>query len=141
MTIEKVEFAKALDELGLGKEWKWDKGAWWLFQTDPIDVRATTERMNQLRARFVAITAIERADKEIRLDYQWDLDGKLLCFVCATEGRQIVSIADLCPAADWVERETHEYFAANFMGRESTAPLMMRAGDTLGINLHLEAAL
>jgi NADH:ubiquinone oxidoreductase subunit C len=68
------------------------------------------------------------------------VDGKLLSFVCGTVARQIPTIADLCPAADWVERETHEYFSVEFTGRESTKPLMTRAGDPLGINLHKEAA-
>jgi NADH:ubiquinone oxidoreductase subunit C len=50
------------------------------------------------------------------------------------------SITDLCPAADWVERETREYFAVEFTGRETTKPLMTRAGDPIGINLHKEVA-
>ncbi len=141
MATEKtVDFATTLQRLGLGDEWRWDRGSWWLTPANPIDVRATTQYMMQLQARFVAITAIERADKEIRLDYQWDMNGRLLSFVCFTQGGTIPTIADLCPAADWVERETHEYFSVNFTGRESTAPLMTRAGDPLGINLHKEAA-
>ena len=140
MTTEIVAFEKTLQELGLGDGWKWDKGSWWLTPPEPIDVRATALHMGKLNARFVAITAIELPDKEIRLDYQWDVDGKLLSFVCGTVARQIPTIADLCPAADWVERETHEYFSVEFTGRESTKPLMTRAGDPLGINLHTEAA-
>lgn len=139
MTTEKNEFGVTLQNLGLGDGWKWDKGAWWLFSAEAIDVRATAQRMIQLEARFVAITAIERADKEMRLDYQWDLNGKLLSFICTTVAKQIPTIVDLCPAADWVERETHEYFAVEFSGRGTTAPLIMRAGDQLGINLHKEA--
>ncbi len=136
---ETVDFATTLQSLGLGGDWRWDKGSWWLAPADAIDVRATARHMIGLEARFVAITAIERPDKEIRLDYQWDLDGKLLSFVCATQAQQIPTIADLCPAADWVERETHEYFSVEFSGRKNTAPLMTRAGDPLGINLHKEA--
>jgi hypothetical protein len=140
MATETVDFEKVLLELGLGDGWKWENGSWWLTPLDAADVRRTARRMGQLEARFVAITAVEREDKEIRLDYQWDLDGKLLSFVSATSARQIPTIADLCPAADWVERETHEYFAVDFTGRESTKPLMTRAGDPLGINLHKEVA-
>jgi hypothetical protein len=140
MTTETVGFEKTLQELGLGEGWKWDKGSWWLTPLNAADVRTTALQMIQLQARFVAITAIERPDKEIRLDYQWDLDGKLLSFVSATSAQKIPSIADLCPAADWVERETHEYFFVEFTGRETTKPLMTRAGDPLGINLHKEVA-
>ena len=133
-------FETTLQELGLGDGRKWDKGSWWLTPSDAMDVRATAQHMIHLHARFVAITAIELANKEIRLDYQWDLDGKLLSFVTATTARQIPTIADFCPAADWVERETHEYFFVEFTGRETTKPLMTRAGDPLGINLHKEVA-
>jgi len=140
MTTETVDFASTLQSLGLGDGWVWNKGSWWLAPPDATDVRATAQRMIQLDARFVAITAIERADKEIRIDYQWDLDGRLLSFVCATHDGKIPTIADLCPAADWVERETHEYFSVEFTGRKTTAPLMTRAGDPLGINLHTGVA-
>lgn len=131
-------FEKTLQELGLGEGWQWDKGSWWLTPAEPIDVRAVTTRMRELQARFVAITATERPDKEIRLDYQWDLNGQLLSFVTATQSGKIDTIVDLTPAADWVERETHEYFAVEFLGRENTKPLMTRPGDAIGINLHKE---
>jgi NADH:ubiquinone oxidoreductase subunit C len=96
--------------------------------------------MASLEARFVAITAMERPDKEVRLDYQWDFKGQLLTFTTATVAQHIATIADICPASDWVERETHEYFAVEFIGRETTKPLMTRAGDPIGINLHKETA-
>ncbi len=138
MAIALAGFEERLKELGLGEGWVWNNGSWWLTPQEAIDVRATTEFMLKLDARFVAITAIEREDKEIRLDYQWDLNGQLLSFITATAERQIPSIADLSPAADWVERETREYFAVEFTGRENTKPLMTRAGDAIGINLHKE---
>jgi NADH-quinone oxidoreductase subunit C len=104
-----------------------------------MDVRATTELMISLGARFLTITAVELPDKEIRLDYQWDLKDQLLSFTTATVKQRIPSITDLSPAADWVERETREYFAVDFTGRDNTKPLMTRAGDPIGINLHKEA--
>jgi NADH:ubiquinone oxidoreductase subunit C len=66
------------------------------------------------------------------------LNGQLLTFTTATVEKRIASITDLCPAADWVERETREYFAIEFTGRETTLPLMTRDGDPIGINLHKE---
>jgi NADH-quinone oxidoreductase subunit C len=131
-------FIQTLQESGLGGDWEWENGSWWK-TPQAMDVRLTTTLMISLQARFVAITATERPDKEIRLDYQWDVNGQLLSFITATTEQQIHSIADLCPAADWVERETREYFAVEFTGRENTKPLMTRAGDQIGINLHKEA--
>lgn len=138
VTTPIVGFQQTLAELGLGEGWQWDKGSWWYVPQDRIDVRATTARMRELEARFVAITATEQPDKEIRLDYQWDFEGRLLSFVAFTEGGKIATIVDLSPAADWVEREIHEYFAVEFVGRESTKPLMTRPGDAIGINLRKE---
>ena len=140
MTTEATSFEVTLQEKGLGSGWAWSNGSWWLTPTEPLDVRTMTEQMRALGARFLCMTATERTDKEIRLDYQWDLDGKLLSFVTATSLNRIATIADLCPAADWVERETHEYFAVEFTGRKHTQPLMTRAGDPIGINLHKEEA-
>jgi hypothetical protein len=137
-TTPTLGFQQTLEELGLGEGWQWDKGSWWYVPTGKLDVRATTARMLELDARFVAITATEQPDKEIRLDYQWDLEGKLLSFVTFTESSKIPTIVDLSRAADWVEREIHEYFAVEFLGRESTKPLMTRSGDAIGINLRKE---
>jgi len=36
---------------------------------------------------------------------------------------------------DWIEREVYEGFAVDFLGREYE-PLLLRAGDKLGVNLH-----
>jgi hypothetical protein len=138
MPTQIVDIAPRLAELGLGEGWKWDKGSWWLDAGDDFDVRASATRLLALNARFIAITAMEREDKQIRLDYQWDLDGALLSFTTATRDGKIASIVDLSPAADWVERETFEYFSVTFTGRESLLPLMTRNGDASGINLRKE---
>jgi hypothetical protein len=135
MATQILDITTRLAELGLGQGWTWDKGSWWLNTTEDFDLRATTEKLISLDARFIAITAIEQDDKQIRLDYQWDLEGALLSFTTATKDGQIPSIADLSPAADWVERETYEYFSVVFTGRASLLPLMTRTGDPTGINL------
>lgn len=139
-TTDAAGFETRLAELGLSEGWKWDKGSWWLTPAEPIDVRAITAQMVELDARFVAITAMEQPDQEIRLDYQWDLEDKLISFVTATAQKRIPTIADIIPAADWAERETYEYFAVEFTGRASMEPLMTRPGDAAGINLRKEAA-
>jgi NADH-quinone oxidoreductase subunit C len=138
MNTAPENFVQTLHESGLGDGWEWKNGSWWI-TPEAMDVRATAARMISLEARFVAITAVEREDKEIRLDYQWDWNGQLLSFTTATTEQRIPTIADLTPAADWAERETREYFAVEFTGRESTEPLMTRAGDPIGINLRKEA--
>lgn len=120
--------------LGISSDWREERGSWWL-AAPGLDVRRLAQTMLAQGARFVTITAIEQPHGEFRMDYHWDLDGTLLTFVLATQTNKIASIADLCLAADWVEREIHDYFAITFTGR-TTEPLMLRAEDKPGINLH-----
>ena len=54
-------------------------------------------------------------------------------------GAKIETIYDLCEAADWIEREVHEGFAIDFIGREYE-PLLLRQGDKPGVNLREEVA-
>lgn len=140
MTTETSNFAASLETRGLGaaQDWSWSKGSWWKDCTQDFDARAHATRLLALGARFIAITASEKEDGEIRLDYEWDLDGELLSFIATTVEKKIATIADLSPAADWVERETREYFAVEFTGRETTLPLMTRPGHEIGINLRKE---
>jgi hypothetical protein len=76
-------------------------------------------------------------DAGFRLEYHWDLDGRLLGFpfqIAGKSGNSIDSIFDLCEAADWIEREVHEGFAIDFTGRDYE-PLLLRAGRQAGVNL------
>lgn len=137
---EIIDIPSKLTALGLGEGWTWDKGAWWLTTAESFDLRITAERLLTLDARFAAITATEQADGAIRLDYQWDLDGIFLSFSVFTPDKRAVSIVDIVPGADWAERETYEYFAVEFTGRATLEPLMLRKGDTPGIQLKKKAA-
>ncbi|HWT64518.1 MAG TPA: NADH-quinone oxidoreductase subunit C [Terracidiphilus sp.] len=137
---ETIDIPAKLNELGLSKEWTWDKGAWWITTGESFDLRTTAERLRSLDARFAAITANEQADGAIRLDYQWDLDGIFLSFSTLTANKSAVSIVDIIPGADWAERETYEYFAVEFTGRATLEPLMLRKGDAPGIQLKQKEA-
>lgn len=44
----------------------------------------------------------------------------------ASEAPSIASLTQLFPGADWHERETAEMFGIDFIGRESTDPLLLR---------------
>ena len=140
MATQTVDLAPRFAAQGLGEGWTWDKGSWWLETAEDFDLRAVTQKLVALDARFVAITVMEREDKQLRLDYQWDLDGALLSFITVARDNQMPSILDLVPAVDWVERETYEYFAVTFTGRDSLLPLVTRTGDPVGINLRKEVA-
>jgi NADH:ubiquinone oxidoreductase subunit C len=130
-----ADFSTAPLDLGLGESWEHRNGSWWATLA-VADVRGAASRLLAQNVRFMTITAIELASHEVRMDYHWDIGGQIVTWSVIADGKQIDSIADLCPAADWAEREIHEYFAVEFPGRIDTKPLMLRMGDTLGINLH-----
>ena len=98
--------------------------------------RARTRRaMNAVQARFVTITAYQLPKEEgFRLEYHWDLAGRLLGFTFNLAGNSIESIYDLSEAVDWIEREVHEGFGIVFTGREYE-PLLLRENDAAGVNM------
>lgn len=118
--------------------WTESGGVHWL--TDPdLNVRQVAKAMNAVAARFITITAYQLPkDEGFRLEYHWDLDGRLLGFSFPLAGNSIESIYDLCEAVDWIERETHEGFGIEFTGREYQ-PLLLREGNTCDVNLREEA--
>lgn len=124
-------------ELGIEESWEQQGGSHWI-ASQAIDVRKLAELMKAREARFISITAIQIPDEEdMVMDYHWDLGGELLTFEVPAKDKQMPSIVDLCEAADWIEREIHEHYAIEFIGRDYE-PLLLRAGDTVGVNLREE---
>ena len=121
-------------KLGIADPWVEKGGVRWL-SPGTLSVRDLAKAMNSEQARFVTITASQLpGDAGFRLEYHWDLDGRLLGFPYLLSGNFIESIYDLCEAVDWIEREIHEGFAVDFTGREYE-PLLLRQGDKPGVNL------
>jgi NADH:ubiquinone oxidoreductase subunit C len=131
--LENVRDNPAASEL-----WNYLGGVWWMKRgerDDPEGVRDVASAMNAVGARFVTITAYQLAGAEgFRLEYHWDLEGRLLGFAFDIPGNSFESIVDFCEAADWIEREVHEGFGIDFAGREYE-PLLLRQGDAPGVNL------
>ncbi len=126
-------------ELGIIKSWEIHGAGLWV-EDSHLDVESLARWMGKHHGRFVTLTARPFPGGECRLDYHWDLEGQLLSLTTITHEGSIPSIAALCPAADWVEREVHDYFAIDFMGRDETRPLMLRPDDRPGIFLDGEEA-
>ena len=126
------------EKLGITTPWVEKGGVHWL-EPGTVSVRTLVQAMNAIQARFITITAYQLPGAEgFRLEYHWDLNGQLLGFPFLLAGNTIESIYDICEAADWIEREVHEGFAVDFIGREYE-PLQLRAGDKPGFNLREEA--
>ena len=125
-------------KLGITTPWVEKGGVHWL-EPGTVSVRTLVQAMNAIEARFITITAYQLpGDEGFRLEYHWDLNGQLLGFPFLLAGNTIESIYDICEAADWIEREVHEGFAVDFIGR-TYEPLQLRAGDKPGFNLREEA--
>ncbi len=114
-------------------------GVYW-FHCEGLNVRDLARAMNAVQARFVTITAYQLPkDEGFRLEYHWDLAGRLLGFTFNLAGNSIDSIYDLSEAVDWIEREVHEGFNIDFIGREYE-PLLLKPGDTMGMNMREEVS-
>ncbi|PWH18366.1 MAG: hypothetical protein DDG59_06235 [Anaerolineae bacterium] len=107
-------------------------GIWW--HIAGLNVCHMAQYLIQNEARLITITAIPDGKSECRLIYHWDCQGQLLHLSTLTQGRKIDSVAAICPAADWIEREIHDLFGVIFNGRE-TSPLVLRASDPSGLFL------
>ncbi len=124
--------------LGIAEPWVERGGVHWL-SPGALNVRELAKAMNAAQARFITITAVQLPGEEgFRMEYHWDLDGQLLGFPFLLPGNSIDSIFDLCEAVDWIEREIHEGFGIDFLGR-TYEPLLLRKGDMMGVNLREEA--
>jgi hypothetical protein len=121
----------------LGGSWTESGGVQWFTGAEP-NLREVALAMNAAGARFITITAYQLPkDEGLRLEYHWDLAGKLLGFVFLPKGNTFDSIYDLSEAVDWIEREVHEGFGIDFTGRDYE-PLLLRSGQNLGVNMREE---
>ena len=119
----------------LGGDWFFRGGAWW--RLEPIaGIRNIARQMLEGEARFATIVATSAADGSLRVSWHWDVFGTLLSVESLLPaGGLMPTIADIYPGADWAERETRDYFAVEFAGRDSTPTLMLRETDRPGILL------
>ena len=122
----------------IGGSWARRADGWWL--RVPADkIREAARTMLAGEARFAALVARPAGAEQLRLSWHWDLKGTLLSVeTTLAAGVPVPSIVDIYPGADWAERETREYYALAFEGRDSTLPLMLREGDAVGILLSPE---
>ena len=119
--------------------WTERADGWWL-RVPAVSVREVAHTVRQGGARFSALVAAPDGNTgDLRVSWHWDLKGTLLSVeTTVAAGSPVPSIVDIYPGADWAERETRDYYAATFEGRDGTPPLMLRDGDEPGVLLHPE---
>lgn len=99
-----------------------------------LDVEATvipeSARLlsDQLQARFQTASGVD-APREIEILYHWVFDAtELVVTVCTKVDRQqpeLPSIAGICPAAEWIEREMWELLGISFPGHPDQRHLLL----------------
>jgi NADH:ubiquinone oxidoreductase subunit C len=67
------------------------------------------------------------------LAYHWDIGGIVHTLITTTRHARIASISPICPAANWIEREIHDYFGVRFDDHGDLSPLVLRSGDDPGL--------
>ena len=97
-----------------------------------VDVRQMASVMLAGGAYFSTLTCVPHGDG-LRVIYHWTVNAHLVNIETAAVDGKLPSISDLLPAADWAEREAHDYFAIEFTGRVATPPLVLRDGDAPGL--------
>jgi len=124
----------------IGKDWFFRGGAWWRLEA-MASIRTIARQMLEGEGRFATIVATSAPDGSVRVSWHWDVFGTLLSVESLLPpGGLMPTIADIYPGANWAERETRDYFAVEFEGRDSTPPLMLRDTDRPGILLEKNGA-
>lgn len=107
------------------------RDGWWAVWP-ALDVRAMATVMLDHEVRLSTVTGVPGDGGGLRLIYHWDVGPAILNLETSAASGHVPTIADIIPAADWVERELRDYFGLTFDGRPETPPLMLRESDTPG---------
>jgi NADH:ubiquinone oxidoreductase subunit C len=108
-----------------------EDGIW--VHTRDLNVQRMASIFGENNARLITMVAQPAQNGEFRVLYHWDVDGATAHLSTETQGGQIESIASICPAANWIEREIHDYYGILFRGRDDLPPLILRSGDQPGL--------
>jgi len=116
----------------IGAAGTWEKRAdGWRLDVPGADPAVMARAMLDAGARLVTMTAISVPEGEFRVIYHWDVEGRLLNTAVMTKEETLPSISAITPAADWIEREIHDYFAVKFTGRD-LPPIFLAPEDPAG---------
>jgi len=136
---ESMIHAQWINEMGIPQLWEKKADGWWIYVTS-LDSLEMAKQMLNASARLITITEVQNKGKvgEFQLAYHWDLYGQIYSWIASVAEKNIASICDVCPGADWAEREINDYFAIKFSGRLEHEPLMLRVKNLAGVFLSKE---
>jgi NADH:ubiquinone oxidoreductase subunit C len=82
------------------------------------------ELMKELEARLTTISAISIENNETELIYHFAVGGQAVNVKTRTQANAIPSITTVFKAANWIERENHDFFGVNFVGHPNLVRLL-----------------
>jgi NADH:ubiquinone oxidoreductase subunit C len=91
---------------------------------DLAQVRSLAEEMLSRDARLSTVTAVPLPGRGTRLIYHYTLGSAAFDLDTVTPDNRAPSIADITPAADWIEREIHDLYGVEFTGHPDLARLV-----------------
>ena len=109
----------------------WEHRQIWMRAPD-LDVLAMARVMLDLGARLSTMTGIaldlsassEETGGETAILYHYALNSAAITIEVRTQQNMLASITPIVRAADWCEREIHDLYSVEFLGRPNLAPLI-----------------
>jgi len=127
-TIKRIR--RALGEHVINFEQKSDRRVYLEIAPETV-LEASSVMLEEIGARLQIATGIDTPDG-IEVLYHWALDGDdCVVTVRTLVGRaapELESIAELCPAAEWIEREIWELLGVTFRGHPDMRHLLLDDG-------------
>ena len=78
-----------------------------------VNILALVALMKNLEARLTTISAISIENNETELIYHFAVGGQAVNVKTRTQANAIPSITTVFKAANWIERENHDFFGVN----------------------------
>ena len=124
--IERIKFA--LDDRLLDLQQPSKKRVYIKVDSDAIE-DVTKILFDDIQARLQTASALD-APRKIEILYHWALDSIGLVVTVRThvdrDQPEIASIATICPAAEWIEREMWELMGVKFHGHPDMRHLLLQ---------------
>jgi NADH:ubiquinone oxidoreductase subunit C len=89
-----------------------------------VTILILAELMKDLEARLTTISAISIESNETELIYHFAVGGQAVNVKTRTQANAIPSITTVFKAANWIERENHDFFGVNFIGHPNLVRLL-----------------
>lgn len=89
-----------------------------------VNILVMAELIKNLEARLTTISAISIEKNETELIYHFAIGGQAVNVKTRTKANAIPSITTVFKAANWIERENHDFFDVDFIGHPNLVCLL-----------------